>query len=118
MFARSIVEKPVVLGFSLSNEGHYQPPVKAGFAFTGESPILAPPYLGASTPLRPQLEANAAGLGHISLNPGNPSPVVRAVPLFLTDREQLYPNLAIEALRVAQGHRPMCYQARPIAPVS
>jgi adenylate cyclase len=103
IFARSIVEKPVVLGFGLSNEGHYRPPVKAGFAFTGESPVSAPPYLGASTPLRPQLETNAAGLGHISLNPGNPSPVVRAVPLFLTDGEQLYPNLAIEALRVAQG---------------
>ncbi|MBP2443707.1 CHASE2 domain-containing sensor protein [Rhizobium leguminosarum] len=103
IFARSIAEKPVVLGFGLSNEGHYRPPVKAGFAFTGESPVSAPPYLGASTPLRPQLEANAAGLGHISLNPGNPSPVVRAVPLFLTDGEQLYPNLAIEALRVAQG---------------
>ncbi|NKF34337.1 adenylate/guanylate cyclase domain-containing protein, partial [Pseudomonas sp. BGM005] len=65
--------------------------------------VSAPPFLSASTPLRPQLEANAAGLGHISLNPGNPSPVVRAVPLFVTDGEQLYPNLAIEALRVAQG---------------
>jgi adenylate cyclase len=103
IFARSIAEKPVVLGFGLSNEGNYRPPVKAGFAFTGESPVSAPPYLGASTPLRPQLEANAAGLGHISLNPGNPSPVVRAVPLFLTDGKQLYPNLAVEALRVAQG---------------
>ncbi|NKF15391.1 adenylate/guanylate cyclase domain-containing protein, partial [Rhizobium sp. BUS002] len=80
----------------LSNEGGYRPPVKAGFAFTGESPVSAPPFLSASTPLRPQLEANAAGLGHISLNPGNPSPVVRAVPLFVTDGEQLYPNLAIE----------------------
>ncbi len=28
---------------------------------------------------------------------------MRAVPLFLTDGEQLYPNLALEALRVAQG---------------
>ncbi|MBB4254627.1 adenylate cyclase [Rhizobium sp. BK008] len=103
IFASAIAEKPVVLGFGLSNEGNYRPPVKAGFAFTGESPVSAPPYLRASTPLRPQLEAKAAGLGHISLNPGNPSPVVRAVPLFLTDGTQLYPNLAIEALRVAQG---------------
>lgn len=103
IFAGSIAGKPVVLGFGLSNEGGYRPPVKAGFAFTGESPVSAPPFLSASTPLRPQLEANAAGLGHISLNPGNPSPVVRAVPLFVTDGEQLYPNLAIEALRVAQG---------------
>ncbi|PKA41743.1 adenylate/guanylate cyclase domain-containing protein [Rhizobium sullae] len=103
IFADSIADKPVVLGFGLSNEGTYRPSVKAGFAFTGESPVEAPPHIKAATPLRPRLEANAAGVGHISLNPGSPSSVVRAVPLFLTDGEQLYPNLALEALRVAQG---------------
>ncbi|PSH67859.1 adenylate/guanylate cyclase domain-containing protein [Phyllobacterium brassicacearum] len=103
IFAESIVGKPVVLGFGLSNEGNYRPPVKAGFAFTGEDPANAPPRMKAATPLRPQLEANAAGIGHISLNPGAASTVVRAVPLFLSDGKQLYPNLALEALRVAQG---------------
>lgn len=103
IFARSIAGRPVVLGFGLSNEGGYRPQVKAGFAFTGESPANAPPRMTAATPLLPELEANAAGIGHISLNPGNPSATVRAVPLFLTDGEQLYPNLALEALRVAQG---------------
>ncbi|WP_312362275.1 adenylate/guanylate cyclase domain-containing protein [Ensifer sp.] len=103
VFAGSIAGKPVVLGFGLTNEGSYMPPVKAGFAFTGESPIAAPPRIRAATPLRPQLESNAAGLGHISLNPGDSSAVVRAVPLFLSDGEQLYPSLAMEALRVAQG---------------
>lgn len=103
IFARSITDKPVVLGFALSNEGNYRPLVKAGFAFTGEPPFHAPPRLDSATPLRPQLEASAAGLGHISLNPGDPSAVVRTVPLLLSDGEQLYPNLALEALRVAQG---------------
>ncbi len=103
IFARSIAGKPVVLGFGLSNEGRYLPGVKAGIAFTGESPIAAPPHIKTATPLRPELEAAAAGIGHISLNPGNPSAVVRAVPLFLSDGEQLYPNLALEALRIAQG---------------
>ncbi|OCP36313.1 CHASE2 domain-containing protein [Ensifer sp. LC163] len=103
IFATSIVEKPVVLGFGLTNDGSYLPPVKAGFAFTGESPIGAPPRIRAATPLRPQLESNAAGLGHISLNPGGSSAVVRAAPLFLSDGQQLYPSLAMEALRVAQG---------------
>jgi adenylate cyclase len=103
IFARAIAGKPVVLGFGLSNEGNYRPPVKAGFAFTGESPLGAPPSIKAATPLRPQLEANATGIGHISLNPGAASNVVRAVPLVLSDGEQLYPNLALEALRVAQG---------------
>ncbi|APO69227.1 adenylate cyclase family 3 protein [Rhizobium gallicum] len=103
IFADTIADKPVVLGFGLTNEGTYRPSVKAGFAFTGESPVGAPPHIDAATPLRPRLEANAAGIGHISLNPGSSSSVVRAVPLFLTDGAQLYPNLALEALRVAQG---------------
>ncbi|WP_428429237.1 CHASE2 domain-containing protein [Pararhizobium sp.] len=103
IFARSITGKPVVLGFALSNEGTDRPDIKAGFAFTGEPPFHAPPRIQSATPLRPQLEAAAAGLGHISLNPGDPSAVVRTVPLLLSDGEQLYPNLALEALRVAQG---------------
>ncbi|MDM9621566.1 adenylate/guanylate cyclase domain-containing protein [Rhizobium sp. S96] len=103
LFADAIANRPVVLGFGLSNDGDYHPPVKAGFAFTGESVINAPPRLDAATPIRPQLQINAAGLGHISLNPGNSSTVVRRVPLFLTDGTHFYPNLAMEALRVAQG---------------
>ncbi len=103
ILARSIADRPVVLGFGLSNNGHHLPPVKAGISYTGESPIDAPPRLTSTTPLLPELEAAAAGLGHISLNPGRSLAVVRTVPLFLTDGEQLYPNLAMEALRVAQG---------------
>ena len=80
IFAQAIAGKPVVLGFGLSNEGSYRPQVKAGFAFTGENPAGAPPRIKAATPLRPEFEANAAGIGHISLNPGDPSAVVRAVP--------------------------------------
>jgi CHASE2 domain-containing sensor protein len=63
IFARSIDGKPVVLGFGVSNEGVYLPPVKAGIAFTGESPVAAPPRIKAATLLRPELEAGAAGLG-------------------------------------------------------
>jgi len=116
LFAQAIAGRPVVLGFGLTTEGNYRPPVKAGFAFTGESPVNAPPRLDAATPVRPQLQLNATGLGHISLNPGNPSAVVRKVPLFLTDGEQLYPNLAIEALRVAQGASTYVLAAAPEAP--
>ena len=103
IFAQAIVGKPVVLGFALSNEGNSRPEMKAGFAFTGEPPFNATPRMLGATPLRPQLEANAAGIGHISLTPGDPSSVVRTVPLLLSDGKQLYPNLALEALRVAQA---------------
>ncbi len=116
LFAEAIAGRPVVLGFGLTTEGNYRPPVKAGFAFTGENPINAPPRLDAATPIRPQLQINAAGLGHISLNPGNPSAVVRKVPLLLSDGAQLYPNLAIEALRVAQGASTYVLAAAPNAP--
>jgi adenylate cyclase len=103
IFAQAIASKPVVMGFGLSNEGDFRPIVKAGFAFTGEDPAAGLPHINAATPLRPGLEANAQGIGHISLNPGNPSSVVRTVPLFLSHGDQFYPNLAMEALRVAQG---------------
>lgn len=103
IFAQAIAGNPVVLGFALSTEGASLPEMKAGFAFTGEPPFNATPRIRSATPLRPQLAANAAGLGHISLTPGDPSSVVRTVPLLLSDGEQLYPNLAVEALRVAQG---------------
>ncbi len=116
IFSRSLSGRPVVLGFGLSNAGNYLPSVKAGFAYTGESPFGAPPAIKAATPLQPQLEANAAGLGHISLNPGASSAVVRAVPLFLSDGKQLYPNLALEALRVAQGASTYVLDAAPDTP--
>ena len=60
IFAQSIVGRPVVLGFGLSNQGNYRPPVKAGFAFTGESPIDAPPHFTAATPA----QATARGRTH------------------------------------------------------
>ena len=77
IFAQSIVGRPVVLGFGLSNQGNYRPPVKAGFAFTGESPINAPPHFTAATPFRPQLEAAASASAISASIPGAPSAVVR-----------------------------------------
>ncbi|MBX3596701.1 MAG: adenylate/guanylate cyclase domain-containing protein [Rhizobiaceae bacterium] len=103
VFAKAVVGKPVVLGFGISNSGHYRPPVKAGFAYLGEDMWSAPPYLESATPLLPELAENASGIGHISLNPGRSSAIVRTVPLLLSDGMQFYPSLAIEALRVAQG---------------
>ena len=41
---------------------------------------------------------------------------MRTVPLFLSDGEQLYPNLALEALRIAQGASTYLLIAAPDAP--
>ncbi len=102
-FAAQIALQPVVLGFAATRDSQAMPKVKAGFAFTGESPFLAPPRLtGATLPL-PALEEAAAGIGDISMNPAADSTVVRTIPLFLSDGKQFYPSLTMEALRVAQG---------------
>jgi adenylate cyclase len=103
IFAQAIAEKPVVLGFAVTNSGSSEPPVvKAGFAFTGESPIGAPPRFERTAPLLPDLQVAAAGIGNISFDPSSTS-VIRRIPMLVTDGQQLYPSLALEALRVAQG---------------
>jgi adenylate cyclase len=103
VFAAQIARQPVVLGFAATRETRAMPKVKAGFAFTGESPLLAPPYLAGATLPLPVLEEAAAGVGDISMNPTADSTVVRAIPLFFSDGKQLYPSFTMETLRVAQG---------------
>lgn len=103
VLAEAVAGRPVVLGFGISNSGGYKPPVKAGFAFLGEETLSAAPHLDSATPMLPALAENAAGIGHINLNPGRSSAIVRTVPLLLSSGPQFYPGLAMEALRVAQG---------------
>ena len=103
IFAKSLENKPVVLGFAVTNSGSSEKPlIKSGFAFTGESPLAAPPYFEKSAPILPDLQAAAAGIGNISFDPTSTS-VIRRIPMLVTDGQQLYPSLVLEALRVAQG---------------
>ena len=103
IFAAEIARQSVVLGFAAAPNGQDKPGVKAGFAFTGESPLQAPPHLVSATVPLPILAEPADGLGDISMNPEQRTGVVRAIPLFFSDGAQLYPSLTLEALRVAQG---------------
>ena len=48
------------------------------------------------------MQEAAAGLGSLSFDPA-PTSVIRSIPLLFTDGTSLYPGLALEALRVAQG---------------
>src|SRR5688572_1423224 len=103
IFAQTIEGKPVVLGFAVTNSGSSEKPmVKAGFAFTGESPMSAPPRFEKTAPILPDLQQVAAGIGNISFDPSSTS-VIRRIPMLVTDGNQLYPSLSLEALRVAQG---------------
>ena len=105
MFAESIAQAPVIVGFVLThNEGPQRPAQKSGFAIAGDDPkpfVLA--FEGAVLNL-PEIEAAALGNGAFNSTP-EADLVVKRVPFVLRLGDQLYPSLAAEALRVAQGAR-------------
>ena len=94
---------PVVTGFALSAEGSANAPVlKGSFAHSGDDPrSYLPLYQGAVTSLA-ELEAAASGNGSFSIEAEADS-IIRRVPLLFRFGEALYPSLAAEVLRVAQG---------------
>ncbi len=105
LFAESIAQAPVIAGFVLThNEGAQRPAQKSGFAIAGDDPkpfVLA--FEGTVLNL-PEIEAAASGNGAFNSTP-EADLVVRRVPIVLRLGDQLYPSLAAEALRVAQGAR-------------
>jgi adenylate cyclase len=101
ILARSIGHAPVVTAFILvDKQSPRVPAVKGTFAVAGDDPRqFLPPHVGAVTTL-PELEAVAAGNGAINWIPDRDQ-VVRTVPLMFKLGDKLYPNLVMEALRVA-----------------
>jgi adenylate cyclase len=104
VFARAIAGAPVVLGYAvLSGDGGSTPALKAGTAFAGSDPTDALPAFTSTLTSLPVLEAAAAGNGAVSLSARDTEGIVRRVPMLFTDGTRVYPSLAMEALRVAQG---------------
>ena len=103
VFAGAISRAPVVMGFALSDSGGQTPPaLKAGLAVAGDDPAeFLRPIKGAVVNL-PALEEAAAGNGTFTANPHRDG-VFRRAPTVLRMGDQVYPSLAVEALRVAQG---------------
>ena len=102
--ADSIKSARVVTGFVLTDgAARRQPVAKSGFAYVGDDPrvFARPVYTSAVTSL-PELEAAAAGNGSVNSSPDTDQ-IIRQVPVILRYKNQLYPSLAAEALRVAQG---------------
>lgn len=94
----------VVTGFVLTGGVGGSPPVrKTGFAHVGDDPrgFAQPVYTAAVTSL-PELVAAAAGNGSLNVVPDTDQ-ILRQVPIILRYQDDLYPSLAAEALRVAQG---------------
>ena len=105
-FAEVIGKTPVVLGFAAGNAANdKRPPVRAGLAFVGVKPtkVLAP-FQGTVSSL-PILNEAAAGIGGINLSSHDRAGIVRRVPMLFSDGANIYPGLAIEALRVAQNQK-------------
>ena len=103
-FAAAIARSRVVAGFGFDPKGSKDPPSRFfGVAFAGDDPArFLPMQLGVVRSL-PQLVAAAKGNG--SVNTVRESAIVRGVPLMfrLKDQEGVFPSIAMEALRVAQG---------------
>lgn len=93
----------VVAGFAqTAGRSGTMPPRKAGFAVAGLDPkrFLAD-YNGAVTTL-PEIAEAAAGSGAIDVQP-EADGVIRRPSLLIAYGGEIYPSLAIETLRVAQG---------------
>lgn len=106
MFAEAIGKTPSVLGFAATRQANdNRPSVKAGLAFVGVTPTRVLPAFRGTVPNLPALDAAAAGSGAINLSARDRSGVIRRVPMLLSDGSRIYPTLAVEALRVAQGQK-------------
>ncbi len=97
----------VVTGFGLTDAaGGRKPVLRSGFASLGDDPRpFIPDYAGAVDSL-PILERAAAGNGSVSFSSDSDF-ILRRVPLVERVGQQLYPTLAAEALRVAEGAHTM-----------
>lgn len=105
ILAGTIAESPVVTGFSLTKEANGKAPVaKCGFAFSGDDPKqYLPDFEGAVVNL-PVLEEAASGNGSFTVIAEHDG-VIWRVPTLFRLGNLLYPSLAVESLRIAQGAR-------------
>ena len=109
VLAEAIAEASVVTGFALIGgaPGHRPPARKYGFSTRsarGDSALEHAIEFTTVAANLEVLEAAAAGNGHFTPWPDRDG-VIRRVPLVLRLGDRLYPTLALEALRVAQGAR-------------
>ncbi len=103
IFADRIRQTNVVTGFVLTEQaGGRAPAVKWGTATAGDDPKpFLFGYAGAVTNL-PEIEKAAAGNGSFNITPDRDN-IIRRVNLLYRYGETVYPSLAAETLRVAQG---------------
>ena len=93
----------VIAGMVLTPDpGDGRPAVKFGHAINGDDPLRFLSKYDSAVVNLPAIEAAASGVGSFNLAP-EPDGIIRRVPTFFRIGEQIYPSLAMEALRVYQG---------------
>jgi adenylate cyclase len=106
VFADAIGQAPVVLGFARAAlPNGRRPPIKTGLAVAGVNPPdVLPQFQGAAVNLE-IFDKAASGVGAIMVSANDKSGIIRRVPMLFTDGEKTYPNLDVEALRIAQQQK-------------
>ena len=105
VLAEAIRNANVVTGFVLTQlPAEREPVAKGTYATAGDDPRQYLPHFRGAVADLPALEAAAKGNGSFNDIPDLDG-VTRRVPLVLALGDRLYPSLAAEALRVAQGAR-------------
>lgn len=107
VFAQSMEQHPVVLGFATQTNAITQrlPAGRDSFAFAGPSPTEAAPRFQSALTNLPVHEEAATGVGGIAVSLDDTGGVVRRVPLVFSDGTKLYPSLITESLRIALGEK-------------
>ena len=101
--ARQSAENPTVTGLLLSPTVSGDPPQpKASVSYGGADPATYLPLSGGAVRNLPVLDEPAAGVGVLNFRPQLDG-IVRRVPMIANADGVLFPSLALEALRVAQG---------------
>jgi len=110
LLAQAISKIPTVLGFMLTDDTQSarRPRVNWGIAVAGDDPRPFLSQFSGSVANLPELEATASGQGSFNSSVGVDG-IIRHAPVMFrllgdhTVSGEVYPSLAAEALRVAQG---------------
>lgn len=102
-FADAIAAGGVVLAFAGVHSGPLQlPPLIAELEHKGDDPRLFVPAFSSAVGNLPVLSSKAAGTGFNNWVPEQDQ-IIRRLPLLARVGDTLYPSIAAEGLRVAQG---------------
>jgi adenylate cyclase len=102
VLAEAIGKAPVVLGFIATPQGTAVPETKAAFSYAGDDPKLFAPFYPGATASLEIMQNKAQGAGSLNWIPEHDQ-IVRRMPMLVRIGDTLFPSLAADVLRLAQG---------------